>query len=379
MRLRSTELDAFRKSYGAIRQKYRLGRDKPGHCDLAMQGRVQRADTRCEYNTMRQATFCLRFALLCFLALTDGLAAAEDAYPSRTVTLVLPYPAGGPADMIARVMSARLAPRLGQTVVVDNRAGASSNIGAEYVARAAPDGYTLLFGSSPALAINTSLYPNLKYHPLTSFEPLIHAGSLPNVLVVRADVPARNPVELVALAKQPGQHFTYASAGSGGTSHLAGVLFARMTGAPLTHVPYKGTAPALQALLGGHVTMTFTDVLTALPHIQSGKLRPLGITAASPSHVLPGVQTLAEQGLKDFDVSVFFGVVAPKGLPADVRAKLSRNLQAVLAEPEVQQQLRGQGLQLPGETTPAYLGQVMRQEVAQWQRIIEETGAKVDQ
>lgn len=329
---------------------------------------------------MRQATtYCLRLVLISLLALVPLTAKAQDVFPNHPVTLVVPYPAGGPADTIARALSARLSPRLGQTVLVENRAGASSNIGAEYVARAAPDGYTLLFGSTPALAINTSLYPQLKYNPLTSFEPLVHAGSLPNVLVLHADVPARSLAELVKLAKQPGQNLTYASAGGGGTSHLAGVLFAKTTGAPLTHVPYKGTAPALQALLGGHVTMTFTDVLTALPHIQAGKLRPLGITAAAPSHVLPGVPTLVEQGLKNFDVSVFFGVVAPKGLSSEVRSKLSGALQAVLAEAGFQQQLKSQGLQLPTETTPTYLGQVMRQEVTQWHKLIEETGAKADQ
>ncbi|WP_431273623.1 Bug family tripartite tricarboxylate transporter substrate binding protein [Variovorax ureilyticus] len=324
---------------------------------------------------MRQA---LSLLLTAFVVLFGGAAQAQDTFPNRPINMVVPFPAGGPADMIARVISVRLAARLGQPIVVENRSGAASNIGAEYVARARADGYTLMFSSSPTLAINTSLYQGLKYNPLTSFEPLVHAGSLPNVLVVNADVPAKTLGELIKLGKQPGQGLSYASAGSGGTSHLAGVLFSKMTGVPLMHVPFKGTAPAIQALLGGHVTMTFTDVLTALPHIQSGKLRPIGVTSLQPSHVLPGVAPLADQGLAGFDVSVFFGLVAPKGLPPAVRDKLSAALQAVFAEPEVQSQLRSQGLQLPPSTTPAYLGDVMQQEVPKWRKLIQETGATPD-
>lgn len=317
--------------------------------------------------------------LLCILSLIlCHRATAQEVFPKHPITMVVPYPAGGPSDTIARVLSVRVAARLGKPVVVENRAGASGNMGTEYVAKAAPDGYTLLFGSSPPLVINTSLYSNLNYNPLTSFEPVMHAGSLPNVLLVHADVPAKNLAELIRLGKQSDQKLSYASAGSGGTSHLAGVLFSKLTDVKLTHVPFKGTAPALQALLGGHVTMTFTDVLTALPHIQSGRVRALGVTSLKPSHVLPSVATLAEQGLAGFDVSVFFGVVAPRGLPAEAREKLASALQATLGDPDTQAQLKAQGLQLPADTTPAYLGNVMKQEVAQWRRLIEETGAKPD-
>lgn len=315
---------------------------------------------------------CVFSLVLCHPAMT------QEVFPKRPITMVVPYPAGGPADTIARALSVRVGARLGKPVVVENRAGASGNMGAEYVAKSAPDGYTLLFGSSPPLAINTSLYPSLAYNPLTSFEPLMHAGSLPNVLLVHADVPAKNLDELVRLGRQADQRLSYASAGSGGTSHLAGVLFSKVTGVNLTHVPFKGTAPAVQALLGGHVTMTFTDVLTALPHIQSGRVRALGVTSLKPSHVLPTVSTLAEQGLTGFDVSVFFGVVAPRGLPAEAREKLGAAFQATLNDPDTHAQLKAQGLQLPADTTPAYLANVMKQEVAQWRKLIEETGAKPD-
>ena len=312
------------------------------------------------------------------LCTTNVHAQGASNYPNKPINFVVPFPAGGPTDVIGRVLATKLSARLGQPVVVENRAGASSNIGAEHVARSPADGYTLLFGTSPALAINTSLYQGLKYDPLTSFEPLILAGSLPNVVIVHPSVQAANVSELVALSKRKPGGLSYASAGSGGTSHLAGVLFAKQSGAELLHIPHKGTAPALTSLLGGHADMAFTDVLTALPHIQSGKVRVLGVTTAQPSHVLPDAKPLAELGLKDYDVSVFFAVVAPKGLPATVRTKLSTELQAVIADPEVQQQLRSQGLMLAAKSTPEYLGEVMQREVIQWRRIIQETGAKPD-
>lgn len=302
---------------------------------------------------------------------------ADPSYPSRTVTVVVPYPAGGPADLIGRLIATRLAGMLGQSFIVENRAGASGNMGSEYASKAPADGYTLLFASSPPLAINTSLYPGLKYHPLTSFDPLAHAGSLPNVLLANATSAPQTLDELHQMVRKS-ENVTYASAGSGGTSHLAGVLFEKLAGGKLVHVPFKGTAPALQALLGGHVTLTFTDVLTALPHIQSGRLRALGVTSAQPSHVLPDVPTLASQGLSGMDVSVFFGVVGPKGLPAPVTQKLSTALQAILADADLQDKLKRQGLQLPTSFTPAYLGSVMKTEVDRWKKIIHETGAKAD-
>ncbi|RYE42933.1 MAG: tripartite tricarboxylate transporter substrate binding protein [Hyphomicrobiales bacterium] len=302
----------------------------------------------------------------------------SSPYPNRPVTMVIPYPAGGPTDAIGRVLAVKLGTRLAQPVIVENRAGAGANIGAEYVAKATPDGYTLLFATSPALAINTSLYKGLKYDPLTSFEPLVYVGSLPNVLIVHPSVQATNVAELVALSKSKPGGLSYASAGNGGTSHLAGVMFAQQSGAQLTHIPHKGTAPALQSLLGGHTDMSFTDVLTALPYIQSGKVRVLGVTSAQPSHVLPASKPLNSLGLRDYDVSVFFALVAPKGLPAAVRSRLSADLQQVLVDPEVQQQLRGQGLQISTQLTPEYLGEVMRREVIQWRKIIQESGAKPD-
>ncbi len=319
------------------------------------------------------------FFLAALIAISGFFISAQAqpvAYPVRPVTMVIPYPPGGPTDAIGRLLASRLATRLGQPVVVENKSGAGSNIGAEYVAKAPADGYTLLFATSPALAINTSLYTGLKYDPLTSFEPLVHAGSLPNVLLVHPSVKAKSVADLVAISKTREGGLSYASAGSGGTSHLAGVLFAKLTGAKLTHIPHRGTGPALTSLLGGHTHLSFTDVLTALPYIQSGRLNVLGVTSAEPSHVLPDAAPLAKQGLPDFDVSVFFGLVAPRGLPPAVRTRLSTELRAVLGEAEVQHQLKAKGLLLPAQTTPEYLREVMEKEVVQWAKLIRETGAK---
>ncbi|MDP3520654.1 MAG: tripartite tricarboxylate transporter substrate-binding protein, partial [Hydrogenophaga sp.] len=257
-------------------------------------------------------------------------------------------------------------------------AGAGANIGAEAVARAEADGHTMLFGTSAPLAINPYLYPKLNYHPDKHFAPVIQVGYLPNVLVVHPSVPAKNVQELIAHAKgQPGK-LAFASSGSGASSHLAGVLFNMKAGTDIQHIPYKGTGPALNDLLGGQVQMSFTDVLTALPHIQAGKLRVLGVTSAGRSRALPDVPTLAEQGLKDFDASVFFGIVVPAGTPQNVVTQLNAAYAQVLQQADVKDRLSKQGLEPPPQYTPAQLAGYMRSEAAKWREVIKASGATVD-
>jgi tripartite-type tricarboxylate transporter receptor subunit TctC len=310
-----------------------------------------------------------------FLASPFALA---QGFPSKTVSLVVPYSPGGPTDAMARVLATAIKPELGQTMIVENKAGAGSNIGAEYVARADADGHTLLFGTSAPLGINLYLYPKLNYDPFKSFAPVIQVGYLPNVLVVHPSVPAKNVKELIAHAKANPGKLAFASSGSGASSHLAGVMFNMKAGTDVQHIPYKGTGPALNDLLGGQVAMSFTDVLTALPHIQAGKLRVLGVTSAQRSRVLPDVPTLAEQGLKDFDASVFFGIVAPAGTPPEVMAKLNASFAAVLQQPDVRQRLAQAGLEPPANYTPAQLANYMRSEAAKWREVIRVSGAKAD-
>jgi tripartite-type tricarboxylate transporter receptor subunit TctC len=303
---------------------------------------------------------------------------AQGAFPSKVVTLVVPYAPGGPTDAMARLLATAIKPALGQTMIVENRAGGGSNIGAEHVARAEADGHTLLFGTSAPLGINLYLYPKINYDPFKSFTPVIQVGYLPNVLVVHPSVPAKNMAELVAHAKANPGKLAFASSGSGASSHLAGVLFNTQAGVDIQHIPYKGTGPALNDLLGGQVAMSFTDVLTALPHIQSGKLRVLGVTSARRSRVLPDVPTLAEQGLKDFDASVFFGIVAPAGTPQDVLGKLNTAFVQVLQQPEVRHRLASQGLEPPPDYSPAQLANYMRAEAAKWREVIRVSGARAD-
>lgn len=312
---------------------------------------------------------------LALLPLGSPALAQPDARP---IMLVVPFAAGGPTDAMARHLANALKPVLGQTVIVENRPGAGGNIGAEVVARAEPNGNTLLFGTSGPLAINVSLYSKIGYDPIKSFAPVMKIGHLPNVLVVHPSLPAKNVAELIAYAKaQPGK-LSYASSGNGASSHLAGVLFNLRTGTDIQHVPYKGTGPALNDLLGGQVSMAFTDVLTALPHINAGKLRVLGVTSAMRSRSLPDTPTLQEQGITPFDVSVFFGIVAPAGTPTDTIKKLNIALQGVLRQPELRKLLEAQGLELATQTSPEQLGQFIRTEVAQWREIVKTSGAQLD-
>lgn len=305
-------------------------------------------------------------------------AAAQPGFPTKPLTLVVPFAPGGPTDAMARVIANALKPSLGQPTLVDNKPGAGGNIGAEFVARAEADGHTMLFGTSGPLAINVSLFSKIAYDPSKSFAPVIQVGHLPNVLVVNNAVPAKNAKELIAYAKaHPGQ-LSFASSGNGASSHLAGVMFNQRAGTDIQHIPYKGTGPALNDLLGGQVTMSFTDVLTALPHIKAGKLRVLGVTSAARSQALPDVPTLQEQGLPDFDVSVFFGIVVPAGTPQAVVTQLNAAFAAVLQQPDVRQGLAQQGLEPPPATTPAQLAVTMRREQAKWRDVIKASGARAD-
>jgi tripartite-type tricarboxylate transporter receptor subunit TctC len=277
---------------------------------------------------------------------------------------------------MARTLAAAV--KIGQPVIVENRAGAGGNLGAEAVARAAADGHTLLFGTSGPLAINVSLYKKIGYDPVKSFAPVMQIGHLPNVLVVNPGIPAKNVKELIAYGKANPGKLSYASSGNGASSHLAGVLFNNLAGTDFAHIPYKGTGPALNDLLGGQVAMTFTDVLTALPHIKSGKLRALGVTTKERSQALPEVPTIAEQGIAGFDVSVFFGLVVPAGTPKDVVDKLNQGFADALKQPEVRKTLLAQGLEFAPSTSPEQLGSFIQAEVVKWRGVVKSSGAEID-
>lgn len=306
-------------------------------------------------------------------------AVAADAFPTaRPVTLVVPFPPGGPTDALARRLAEKLREPLKQNVIVENRSGAGGNIGSEYVASAKPDGYTILFGTSGPLAINVSLYKKQNYNPETSFAPIIRIGHLPNILVVNPSVPANNLQELIAYAQKNPDKLSYASSGNGASSHLAGILFNRMAGTKIMHIPYKGTGPALNDLLGGQVSMSFTDILTALPYIKADKLRPIGLASAQRSEALPDLPTLSEQGLKGYDVSVFFGIVAPKDTPADVVNTLNQAFKTALSDPAIEQTLRMQGIVEAQDKTPQGLSTFIGTEVPKWRELIQSANVSID-
>ena len=320
-------------------------------------------------NTIRR----LAIAAACLAPL---LAAHPADFPSKPITLVVPFAPGGPTDAMARTLAAAV--KLSQPVIVENKAGAGGNLGAEAVARADRDGHTLLFGTSGPLAINVSLYRKIGYDPVKSFAPVIQIGHLPNVLVVHPSVPAKTVKELVAYGRANPGKLSYASSGNGASSHLAGVLFNNVAGTDFVHIPYKGTGPALNDLLGGQVAMTFTDVLTAMPYIKAGKLRALGVTTKERSQALPDVPTIAEQGVAGFDVSVFFGLVVPVGTPKDVVDKLNHAFADALKEPEVRKTLLSQGLEFPPSTAPEQLAGFIESEVAKWRSVVKTSGAAID-
>jgi len=322
------------------------------------------------------------FAPLLLAAAAAAVAApalAADAYPSvRPVTLVVPFPPGGPTDALARRLAEKLRVPLKQNVIVENRSGAGGNIGSEYVANAKPDGYTILFGTSGPLAINVSLYKKQGYNPETSFAPIIRVGHLPNILVVNPSVPANNVQELIAYARKNPDKLSYASSGNGASSHLAGILFNRMADTKIMHIPYKGTGPALNDLLGGQVSMSFTDILTALPYIKAGKLRAIGLASAQRSDALPDLPTLSEQGLAGYDVSVFFGIVAPKGTPADVVDTLNKAFKTALSDPAIEQTLRMQGIVEAQDKSPQGLSAFITTEVPKWRELIKSANVSID-
>ena len=303
---------------------------------------------------------------------------AQDKFPDRPIMFVVPFPPGGPTDAMARILATELTRELGQAVVVENRAGAGGNIGADFVARANPDGYTIMFGTSGPLAINHSLYKGLKYDPRTSFEPVIYVGYLPNILVVRPGLGVNSVQELIAKEKAKPGALNFASSGNGASSHLAGVLFNGMAGTQLVHVPYKGTGPALNDLLGGQVDMTFTDILTAMPYIKSDKVKALGVATAKRSSAMPDIPTIAEQGVKGYDVSVFFGVVAPKGTPADRIKVLNQAFSRALDSDRVKQSFAQQGLEGSSDRSPAYLGKFIHSEVDKWAKVVKQAGVQLD-
>jgi tripartite-type tricarboxylate transporter receptor subunit TctC len=301
--------------------------------------------------------------------------AAAQTFPAKPVRIVVGFTAGGPTDIVARTVGQKLSEGWGQPVVIDNRAGAGGVIATEQVARAPADGYTMLMGTIGGLAVAMSLQPNRGYDTLRDFAPVTQAVTVTNILAVHPTLPVRNVKELLALAKaRPGQ-LTYASSGSGTVTHLAGELLKTMAQVDIIHVPFKGGAPALTALMSGEVAMSYENSLVLLPHVKSGKVRALGVTGAKRSRLLPDLPTVAEAALPGYDASGWYGLVVPAATPKDVVARINAEAVRVLRLPEVADRLSGQGAEPVGNSA-AEFGAFMRAEIDKWAKLVKSAHMK---
>ena len=303
--------------------------------------------------------------------------ASAQSYPNKQTRFVVPFPPGGPADILARTIGQSLAESWGQQVVIDNRAGAGGNIGSEIVAKAAPDGYTLLMGFVGTHAINSSLYRDMPFDPIKDFEPVALVAMVTIILVVHPSVPVKAVKELIALAKTRPGELTFGSPGNGTPQHLAGELFNTMTGVKMTHIPYKGAVPALNDLLGGRLSLIFSSMPPALPHVQAGKLRALGVTSATRSAAAPEVPTIAQSGLAGYAVVNWYGVLAPARTPKDIVTKLNTEIVRIMNLPAVKERLAAQGAET-FTSTPEKFADYIKSETEKWTKVVKFSGAKLD-
>ena len=321
----------------------------------------------------------LFIALLCVGTATHSPAAAQPGpYPVKPIRLVVPFTPGGSTDILARAIGQELTKAWGQSVIVDNVPGAGGAIGADKVAKAAPDGYTLLMGHIGTLAVNPSLYPKLPYNPVKDFAPVAWVARVPNVLVVHPSVAAKNVQELVALAKaKPGQ-LNYGSGGNGSAANLATEYFKLQTGVAMVHIPYRGTAPAVTDLIGGQIQVLFTGAPAVIGHVKSGQLRALAVSSPKRLDALPDLPTVAQAtGIKDFEADQWYGVVAPAGTPREIITKLNAQINAALNTPELKARLASEGaVATPG--TPEVFGALIAREIARWKPVITSGRVKAD-
>lgn len=305
-----------------------------------------------------------------------AITAAATPYPTRPIRLISPFAPGGGNDIISRTLGAALTKNLGQSIVVDNRPGANTIVAMEIVARATPDGYTLVTSSS-SLATNATLYAKLPYDSIKSFAPVSMVGVSPLVVAVNPALPIKNIAELISAAKAKPGAIMYPSAGTGNSTHLGGELFAVMAGVTLTHVPYKGLGPGLVDLMAGRLQTIFSTAPAAIPHIKTGRLRGLAVTTAARSNLLPQLPTVAESGVPGYESGSWYGITAPAGTPREVVARLNKEITAVLGTPDFREQLLNAGAD-PMPTTPEQFAAYVQIEIAKWAKVIKLSGAKAE-
>jgi tripartite-type tricarboxylate transporter receptor subunit TctC len=330
--------------------------------------------SRAEVAVIRKIVlFCASVALA-----LPACGALAQGYPAKPIRFVVPYAAGGPLDLIARAIGQKMAESTGQPVVVDNKPGAGGNIGADIVAKAAPDGYTIVMGAVATHAINPTLYPSIPYDAVRDFTPVAMVAVVPNVLVVNPSLPARNVQELIALARAKPSYLNFGSGSTGSTGHLAGELFNTLAGVKMVHVPYKGGAPAMADLLAGQVQLMFDNLANALPQVRAGRLRALAVTTAQRSAFAPELPTLAEAGVPGFDLSTWFGVFLPGNAPRDIVVRLNAEVNKALNAPDMRSRLEKMGAEPPTNNTPERFAAFIRVEFEKYARVIKASGAKVE-
>jgi tripartite-type tricarboxylate transporter receptor subunit TctC len=329
---------------------------------------------------MKQQTIaCSRWLSLVILAacMLSALPDAAQTWPNRPLHLVVPFPPGGTTDIVARAVAAEIGKSLGQQVIVENRAGAGGNIGSDYVAKAAPDGYTIVMGTVGTHAINVSLYSKMPYDAVKDFAPITLVASVPNVLEVNPSLPVKSVQELIAYAKANPGKLDFASSGNGTSIHLSGELFKSMTGVDMLHIPYKGSAAAITDLIGGQANLMFDNLPSSIAYIKSGQLRALAVTTLTRSPALPDVPTINESGVPGFDASSWFGVLAPAGTPKEIVDRLHDEIVKALRTPRLKANLQGQGAE-PVGNTPEQFAEHIRAEIAKWAKVVKQSGAHVD-
>ncbi len=316
-----------------------------------------------------------KFLLVFFCALAAGAAHAQTSYPSRPIKFIAPFPPGGSTDVLCRLLGLKLAEGLGQPVTVDNRPGASGNIGHEAAARAAPDGYTILISSSSTLVNNVHLFKSLRYDPLGDFAPVSMVASAGQVLVVHPSVPAKSVSELVALARAQPAKLNFGSGGKGIQSHISGEMFKSAVGVDIVHVPYKGTVQAVSDLVAGQVQLVFSDMVPAMPHIKAGRLRPLAVTTRERSAALPDVPTMIESGVPGFEAGVWWAVMAPRGTPAEIVNRLNAEFARIMKLPDVLEKYASLGI-VAEYSAPQHVTEMIRRDTPRMAQVLKAAGVE---
>ncbi len=329
------------------------------------------------HTTRRRALSAIVSTAVMGTGLLAGVPAFAQTYPTKPVTIIVPFAAGGATDILARIIGQALTTELGQSVIVDNRAGAGGNIGGQAAAKATPDGYTLFMGTVGTHAINASLYKKMPFDPVKDFAPLTRVANVPNLLVANPNQPFKTVKDLIAYAKANPGKVNFGSSGNGSSIHLSGELFKSLAKVDMQHVPYKGSAPAVTDLLGNQIAVMFDNMPSALQHVRSGKLVPIAVTTAKRSPELPNVPTIAEAGLPGYEATSWFGMFAPADTPAPVLAQLNKAIVKVLNQADVKKKISEQGAEAYSET-PEQFAAFIQAEAAKWGKVVKESGASLD-